>query len=207
MKKSSQRSKHFIVIAGNMGSGKTTLAETLTKILPNYTFISIDECRWRFMHATPISREQKAQETFSNLIQQHDRIILETTGSGKAWKYAKWAMQTHDRFIVRISCPISVCRQRVKQRRKVTPLPCKFDLTTSLNLMEEELGTIKPNVKVSHDMAIHEQLHFLIQNGILEYELSARLQANPSQCPPAESHAYRRTDRGGYLGKRYGQDD
>lgn len=78
--------KECIVIAGANGSGKTTFAHQLLKIL-NYEFVNADEIARRInpkdITKARISAGKEFLKTVTKLIQEDKSFIVETTLSGK----------------------------------------------------------------------------------------------------------------------------
>lgn len=112
-----------VLVFGNVGSGKTTLIDSLCKRLP-YSKISIDDFRRKFGDGSE-GAELIAREKFFEAILRNENQFIECTGTGEVADRLFSLLKTSDEQIICITLttPKEVCVKRLINRTWDIPFP------------------------------------------------------------------------------------
>jgi hypothetical protein len=112
-----------ILILGTLGSGKTTLAEYLTRNT-GFPYSSIDECRIRYGDGTG-EGEDCAWEHFLKICGSSTPAILEFSGGGPHVEEVRKNLisSTIPVSVIWLVLPLDTCITRALQRQKNIPAP------------------------------------------------------------------------------------
>lgn len=137
------KAKKILIIAGNMGSGKTTLSKLLEKAT-GWKHLSMDYYRERF-NVQNFAMNNEADLAFLDDLQKHEFIIYETTSWSKNYRLVCKLIKLHKIkcLTIKLNCPMEVCNQRINKRAQINPLFKNTRTWDSLAEMEENLKTVK----------------------------------------------------------------
>jgi hypothetical protein len=112
-----------ILLIGTLGSGKTTLAELLSRDT-GFPYASIDECRIRFGDGT-MSGEERARDHFLQDCSRPAPGILEFSGVGPHADDVRNALidSAMPVLVIWLVLPLDTCITRAMQRQKNIPAP------------------------------------------------------------------------------------
>lgn len=112
-----------VLVFGNVGSGKTTLINSLSKILP-YSKISIDDFRRKFGDGSE-EAELTARQKFFEAILRNDNQFIECTGTGEVADRVFSLLKTSDEQVICITLttPKEICVKRLTNRTWNIPFP------------------------------------------------------------------------------------
>ncbi|MDN3688684.1 AAA family ATPase [Cyclobacterium jeungdonense] len=118
--------KTIIIVAGNMGSGKSTFCKRLIEKLPDYTYICLDDFRKKRFEDVlteqhdPLQFEREVAAATQREFDKHDKILYETTGATRFFKDMHYRLlaDRHNVFLVQIRCDPVVCLQRHRAREQ-----------------------------------------------------------------------------------------
>ena len=135
--------KRVIIIAGNIASGKTALANEMQKRLKNFTLLSMDAERWAAC-GEGLVREHQAEYALIDKLLQHNRVIYETTAFGKPFKVMEKLLTKEKATLVciKLDCHPDECLRRYQERSIHPPMPFKFDVEDSLWKIHANLRTL-----------------------------------------------------------------
>ncbi|MGB0521419.1 MAG: AAA family ATPase [Flammeovirgaceae bacterium] len=127
------KSKLVIIIAGNIASGKSSLAKVLAQKLAGFTILSMDAERWA-SSGEGLAREQAAGHALLQKLLQHERIIYETTAFGKNYQVAMRLLAKEKAKLVQLKlhCHPDECLRRYRERGYHPPMPFQFEIEDSL---------------------------------------------------------------------------
>lgn len=114
-----------ILILGNIGSGKTTIAKTLVENNPAWEYIAIDDFRKTFSDGT-IKGDAKAKSAFvKKITHDDDRQIIECTGLGRLGSSVFRRLQKYEGklLVIVLTVPLDTCIIRIKDRVWDIPFP------------------------------------------------------------------------------------
>lgn len=113
-----------IILLGNMGVGKTTLAKKLLKVCPVFSYWAIDDCRRKYSDGT-MAGEKRAQELFLQGIIPHQLQAIEASGLGALGKdLAMRVLSTGEAVHVFILLtPLAESLKRLQARQWDIPYP------------------------------------------------------------------------------------
>jgi predicted kinase len=112
-----------ILLIGTLGSGKTTLAEYLTRDT-GFPYASIDECRIRYADGT-MAGEDTAWDRFLELCSMPGSGVLEFSGMGPHAREVRDTLvqSATPILVIWLALPADVCITRARQRKKTVPFP------------------------------------------------------------------------------------
>lgn len=138
-----------ILIFGNIGSGKTTLAKAVLDIFPKFNYVAIDEFRRRFGDGG-LDGEFEAVEQFLETIADEDADqVIECTGVGRVGSLAWGALHDYPGPVIVVILQVDpeTCLARTKDRVwSATPYPWPNDDMTQVIPRIDELFT-QPDIK------------------------------------------------------------
>lgn len=105
-----------VLVIGNMGSGKSTVATLVSKRL-GLRFFALDEFRTEHSDGS-LAGEFLAKAEWFRQIQNHEECVLEFTGLGAGALLLKELLIASGVLIVKLSCPVEECLRRVQARSK-----------------------------------------------------------------------------------------
>jgi adenylylsulfate kinase len=117
-----------IWITGLPGSGKSTVAEAIKKVHPEFIVLRMDEFR-KIVTPEPTYSDSEREIVYRALVYisktltelGHD-VIIDATGNLKKWR--DLARELIPRYIeVYLRCPVELCIQREKKRSKTHAAP------------------------------------------------------------------------------------
>ena len=129
-----------ILLIGNIGAGKTTIAKTLQKLL-NYEYCSIDDCRRTHSDGT-VAGEYLAHHHFMKACTSKVDQVLEFSGAG-CHKYSiRRALEESGDQLITVFClsDIEWCKKQLEGRDWDIPTPWNFDLNEHMEMVEKELS-------------------------------------------------------------------
>lgn len=112
-----------VLVFGNVGTGKTTLINSLCKILP-YSKVSIDDFRRRFGDGSEEAELIVREKFFEEILRNEDQFI-ECTGTGEVADRLFSLLKASDEQIICITLitPKDVCKKRLTNRKWNIPFP------------------------------------------------------------------------------------
>ena len=115
-----------ILLIGTLGSGKTTLAEYLTRDT-GFPYASIDECRIRYGDGT-VSGEERAWENFLAVCRKPAPAILEFCGMGPRIEEVRDNLldSAIPVSVIWLVLPRDTCIARASRREKKIPAPYQW---------------------------------------------------------------------------------
>lgn len=123
-----------LVILGNMGAGKSTLARMIIEKYPNWTRFVIDDYRHKDYP------EQKAREwLLADMARCRTNIVYETTAAGLAHSKAMKLLEGKDILKVMLGVSLETAIERVKNRAAATINPTGRSFEESWQYMNEKL--------------------------------------------------------------------
>jgi len=135
-----------IIIYGNMASGKSTLIEKISKILPQFQVVCIDNNRKALFgkEAGGLARELKAEEETVKQLLHGEYVIYETTGASRLFRSVLPQIEKRYRtFFVHIKASQLECLYRHRHRKDdimVKPFSKKrIDTSTLIASIEQEM--------------------------------------------------------------------
>ena len=113
-----------ILIFGNIASGKSTLIDKLKIVLSDFEIIAIDDFRKCYGNGS-MEYEKYAKQRFLEAIVPCKNQIIEAMGTGNTGKYLfeKLSVLQEHNLVVILQTPLSVCQERLKQRKWDIPYP------------------------------------------------------------------------------------
>jgi adenylate kinase family enzyme len=157
------KAKKLLIIAGNMGSGKTTLSKLLEKAT-GWKYLSIDYYRDRY-NVQDFVMNNEANLAFIDDLQTHEFIIYETTSWSRNYRLVRKLINLHKikSLTIKLNCPMEVCNQRINRRAQINPLFKNTRTWDSLAEMEESLKTVEGQELDSENHTAEELSCFILK--------------------------------------------
>jgi shikimate kinase len=116
----------IILVFGNMGSGKTTIAKVLSEKL-KFPHFNIDQYRIHFSDGTEAG-EAKAKDLFVNSISGLDNVIIESLGVGilNEKLLHAFSVSPFKKLVVILQVELGVLENRIAGRDWNIPFPSRF---------------------------------------------------------------------------------
>lgn len=154
----------IIFIIGNMSSGKSTVSKELKKRLNKFKILSLDDYRRKLNKNCTISGDEKAQLKLVNDISSQDNIIVDSTGTGKWYKYYLNAASNKKIKVIKLKANVNLCTKRHKERLKngykLPPFPYNLDFYDGLDYMDSKLRSVKSDFQVDSK----KELNIVVDN-------------------------------------------
>jgi energy-coupling factor transporter ATP-binding protein EcfA2 len=132
-----------LLLFGNMGAGKTTLAKAMLRALPSFSHWAIDDCRRRHGDGT-MEGERRAKEAFLSGILPGKCQLIEASGLGDlgaslARRMAELGEPAH---VLLLHPPLGLCLERMRARVWDIPFPAPtsaaFDIAAKAHQLFED---------------------------------------------------------------------
>lgn len=129
-----------VLLFGNLGSGKSHLAERSLQRFPAFELVSVDAYRRKYGDGTQ-EAERLAKDRFIRGVIQGRRQLIEATGLGETGQLLAKRLETFGEplLIVLLTTPLSVCLARLSERRWEVPYPAPPEQALDLARRTEEL--------------------------------------------------------------------
>jgi len=115
-------------ITGLPGSGKSTIAETIKTLHPDFIVLRMDELR-RIVTPEPSYSEEEREMVYrclvymaSTLVDNGHNVLIDATGNLRRWRDLARDLITRYGEIY-LKCPLEVCREREVMRRETYGAP------------------------------------------------------------------------------------
>ena len=133
--------KICLVVYGNLASGKSSFSKEIKKLLPNYSYVCLDEIRIKNMDKFPnksvYERESISKEECKNEILNSQLVIYESTGTSQLFNQLKNRIRAHFKtYFIFISCPDYECRKRFENRKYNGYFSVKPPVKKSMSIYE-----------------------------------------------------------------------
>lgn len=140
--------KFVWIIAGNIGSGKTTIAKALHQQMPEAHYLCLDDFREKQMHPNRNRAENDAKVALRKELFLSDQIIYEMTQSHfhstnlKKWKEAGYVL-----FCVKLKCSPLTCRKRFADKEAVIPFHLTCNPAEMIDILYGKLQKFPANIE------------------------------------------------------------
>ena len=157
----------MIAIVGDICAGKTSVAKLLEARLSGFVRLAIDDFRKRYNPEGNIVGEMFAIEKLNEAVLQHEKIILDSTGTSKYYPVLVWDFQTAGGIthVAKLTCSISTALVRQEQRSKnpdYSPAPFayahKFSIQESIKWVHKKLDSVKADASYNTEELTPEQI-------------------------------------------------
>jgi adenylate kinase family enzyme len=129
-----------VLLFGNLGSGKSHLAERSRQRFPAFELVSIDAQRRMYGDGTQ-EAERLAKEQFLHGVVKGRQQLIEATGLGETGLLLAERLETFGEplLIVLLTTPLSVCLARLSERKWEVPYPAPPEQAFDLARRTDEL--------------------------------------------------------------------
>lgn len=168
------KAKRVVIIAGNMGSGKSTLSQLLQE-RTGWKWLAMDNFR-SSSNAKGFHGEQIAIDNFLQAILENERSIIETTAFGKTYPIFMALLRKHQvNFdMVKLICTPDQCHRRLMKRNSLPTFPKRYRLWDSLWMMDENLKKIQCQYAISSEKYNAQAMATIIINQVLNEETAPK---------------------------------
>ncbi|MDX2282990.1 MAG: hypothetical protein NW241_02465 [Bacteroidia bacterium] len=111
-----------ILLTGNMGAGKSTVARQVLAAKPGLPFHAIDACRRQYGDGS-MAQEAVARTAFLEAIQAAGPMLIECTGLGDLGLEVRAALGSDPLTVILLEVPLPVCLARLAARTWDVPYP------------------------------------------------------------------------------------
>lgn len=117
-----------IWITGLPGSGKSTIADAINKLRPDFEILRMDDLR-KIVTPKPVYSDSEREIVYRSLVyfantltELGHNVIIDATGNKKSWR--KLARQLIPQYAeIYLKCSIEECSKREKQRKNTHSAP------------------------------------------------------------------------------------
>ncbi len=123
-----------ILLFGNIGSGKTTIAKELSQNSEQWTYLAVDDFR-REIGDGSIKGDAKAKSAFVKSISHDEQPqLIECTGLGRLGSSVFRRLQKYDGplIVMVLKVAVTCCEQRIEKRDWDIPFPKEISQGTEL---------------------------------------------------------------------------
>lgn len=116
-----------IFVLGNINSGKSYLIKNISKILPNYDILKIDDYRINHCDGT-LESELKMWHDFPNEIMKYENAIIELSGGGRVSDNIVKLLDNNSFIVLKLNTNVKTCLLRNKNKDfSLIPYPKEFN--------------------------------------------------------------------------------
>ena len=168
------KAKRILIIAGNMGSGKSTLCQRLEERV-GWKWLAMDNFR-REVQANDFQQEQQAIDQFLHAVLHTQYAIVETTTFGRSYPILMALIRKHQvqYDLIKMICSPEQCHRRLMHRNSLPTFPKRYKLWESLWSMHEHLKGIKADFLLSSEKYTSEVMATMIINQVLHEETASK---------------------------------
>ncbi|OGW26523.1 MAG: hypothetical protein A2X59_00025 [Nitrospirae bacterium GWC2_42_7] len=154
-------SKMAIWITGLSGSGKSTIADAINKLHPDFEILRMDDFR-KTVTPEPVYSDSEREIVYRSLVylaktitELGHNVIIDATGNKRSWR--KLARQLIPRYAeIYLRCSVEECSKREKQRKNTHGAP--IDIYS-----KGEKGWPVPGVNVPYEEPVNPEV--VIESG------------------------------------------